>query len=143
MNIPCLQCGKSREIKLNESKENYLKRRPICLECGHIKRIKTLDGHAPNWKGGRTLDSKGYVLIWIEGRGYVKEHRYVWEKHFGKIPKGYIIHHKNENKEDNRIENLECITKKVHDKMNPLIKHLADVRWGNITKEDAKCLAKV
>lgn len=35
---------------------------------------------------------------------------YVWysEEHY--IPNGYVIHHKNHNKQDNRIENLECTT---------------------------------
>jgi hypothetical protein len=43
-------------------------------------------------------------------------HRYVWEKERGKIPKGWDIHHINENKEDNRIENLECLPKAEHTK---------------------------
>jgi hypothetical protein len=42
-------------------------------------------------------DEKGYI---------VQEHRLVWEQKYGKIPKGGVIHHINENKKDNRIENL-------------------------------------
>ena len=33
-------------------------------------------------------------------------HRKIWIENFGEIPKGCIIHHKNGNKKDNRIENL-------------------------------------
>jgi len=41
-------------------------------------------------------------------------HRKIWEEHFGKIPVGYVIHHKNGDKKDNRIENLQCLTIKEH-----------------------------
>lgn len=41
-------------------------------------------------------------------------HRKIWEDKFGKIPEGFIIHHKNGNKRDNRIENLEMISHKEH-----------------------------
>ena len=41
-------------------------------------------------------------------------HRLVWELYKGKIPEGYIIHHINGNKLDNRIENLACISVKEH-----------------------------
>jgi hypothetical protein len=41
-------------------------------------------------------------------------HRYVWENEKGKIPPGWDIHHINENKADNRIENLECLPKSEH-----------------------------
>ena len=47
-----------------------------------------------------------YVQI-RDSNGYIKlEHRIIWEKHYGKIPIGAIIHHINGNKKDNRIENL-------------------------------------
>ena len=39
---------------------------------------------------------------------------YIWEQHNGKIPEGYCIHHKNLDSTDDRIENLECITKLAH-----------------------------
>ena len=44
-------------------------------------------------------------------------HRIVWENHRGSIPKGYDIHHKNHNKTDNQIENLELYTKSEHAKL--------------------------
>ena len=36
-------------------------------------------------------------------------HRQIWEQHKGEIPKGYLIHHLNGSKLDNRLENLAAI----------------------------------
>lgn len=41
-------------------------------------------------------------------------HRYVWEYHYGEIPKGYHIHHKDHDKSNNDISNLECISPSNH-----------------------------
>lgn len=60
-----------------------------------------------------TICKNGYRLITINNRR-VYEHRLVWEQHYGEIPKGYHIHHKNGNKLDNSIENLELINAKEH-----------------------------
>lgn len=36
-------------------------------------------------------------------------HRAVWEYHYGKIPNGYHIHHKDEDRTNNDISNLELV----------------------------------
>lgn len=41
-------------------------------------------------------------------------HCYVWRKANGMIPNGFAIHHKDENKNNNEIENLECISASAH-----------------------------
>lgn len=42
-------------------------------------------------------------------------HRYVWAFHNKKeIPEGYDVHHKNRDRADNRIENLELMRKDEH-----------------------------
>jgi hypothetical protein len=48
------------------------------------------------------------------------EHRRIWEKHYGQIEKGYVIHHKDFDKKNNSIENLECLTKKEHGEKHKL-----------------------
>lgn len=70
------------------------------------------EGH-PEWKGGRLIDKSGYVLVYAPdnpmARGkYVLEHRLVMSNHIGRIlHKHEVVHHKNDCKTDNRIENLE------------------------------------
>lgn len=41
-------------------------------------------------------------------------HRTVWQYHNGAIPKGYHVHHKDENKSNNSIENLELVKAEEH-----------------------------
>lgn len=50
-----------------------------------------------------------YSLTWGSRRSM---HCYVWEFYNGPIPAGYDIHHKNKDVSDNRIENLELLTKR-------------------------------
>jgi hypothetical protein len=73
-----------------------------------------------NWQGGRAKHSAGYVLVLLpmhprsSSNGYVYEHIIIWENHYGKIPEGYQIHHKNGIKNDNRIENLQLVSYLEH-----------------------------
>lgn len=41
-------------------------------------------------------------------------HRAVWESYHGDIPKGWHVHHKDENKSNNEIENLEILSGSSH-----------------------------
>ena len=47
-------------------------------------------------------------------------HRYVWAFYNGEIPKGYHIHHKDHDKSNNQIENLEAMTYNKHISMHGL-----------------------
>jgi hypothetical protein len=68
----------------------------------------------PNWKGGRRIESSGYIEIYNPGHPkarnnrYIKEHRLVMEKSLGRyLTKDESVHHINGNKTDNDISNLE------------------------------------
>jgi hypothetical protein len=45
-------------------------------------------------------------------------HRAIWIKENGPIPKGYVIHHINGDKKENRIENLEMMTFTRHNNIH-------------------------
>jgi hypothetical protein len=66
------------------------------------------------WKGGRIVDSDGYVLLKAPDHpdsnhlGYVREHRLVMEQKIGRrLSRSEVVHHLNSNKQDNRPENLD------------------------------------
>lgn len=63
--------------------------------------------------------NSGYYLgnVKVPGRNRrypMRAHVYVWISHNGEIPKGYQVHHKDENKANNDISNLELLSTEDH-----------------------------
>ena len=69
-----------------------------------------------------TYKPVGYERIVKDGRVQIKcedgkfryRARVVWAKKHGPIPRGILIHHKNENPHDDRIANLQAVTRAEH-----------------------------
>ena len=52
----------------------------------------------------------------------ILEHHLVWWEHTSQVvPEGYVVHHKNENRADNRFENLELLSDSAHTRLHHLL----------------------
>lgn len=78
----------------------------------------------PLFNGGKTKDANGYVVLSSKIHGENagrREHRVVMEAHLGRsLSISEIVHHKNGIKSDNRIENLEVMGRKEHNRQHAL-----------------------
>lgn len=91
----------------------------------------TKDGRIYSERSGKFLNlnncSKGYAKCNLYKKDgtfkNVRIHRVIWETFNGPIPDGYEINHKNEIRNDNRLENLELLT------------HKENLNYGNHNKK--------
>lgn len=63
------------------------------------------------------LDRKGYPCIWLQNRS-VKVHIFVWERANGPKPQGYDIHHKDYDKSNYALDNLELLSHSDHQRIH-------------------------
>jgi hypothetical protein len=68
------------------------------------------------------LDKDGYHRVWlgeVDGvKCYDVKHRMVWREHYGEIPPRKHVHHKDGDKLNNHINNLELIDPTPHARMH-------------------------
>ena len=132
---PCPACGVSRWIMKNTQGN------PMCKDCGNKYKIsKYIGDKSSRWNGGKIVSGYGYMYVrtypdspfysMVNNLGYIAEHRLVMAQHLGRpLERWEIVHHKHtqfpagtvENKQDNRIENLELVSSKAtHDAVTAL-----------------------
>lgn len=70
----------------------------------------------PTPKG--TVTPHGYRRFRCKDRKLRFEHVMVWESHFGTVPPGMELHHMNGNKLDNRISNLQLVSRLEHKRIH-------------------------
>lgn len=106
INLECLTCKKKIEIQICRLK--------TFKYCSKKCMTKASFGHRPyNYKGGRMIH-KGYIYLLRKDHpksdrdGYVLEHRIIMEKKIKRYLKSEeIVHHKDSNRNNNNIKNLE------------------------------------
>lgn len=98
--------------------------------------------HSGSWKGGRTVDTDGYVLIFSPDHpdanrgGYVREHRLVMEGLLGRrLTRREVVDHRNGNRSDNRPENLRLYACNAD--------HLRETLKGRVPKWTPEGLARI
>ena len=75
---------------------------------------------------GGWLTSQGYRAIMVNNVE-VREHRYIMEQHLSrKLRTDEIIHHINEIRDDNRLENLQIVSRSGHIKIHHCGKYVSD-----------------
>ncbi|RLI55074.1 MAG: hypothetical protein DRP09_10970 [Candidatus Thorarchaeota archaeon] len=123
--IKCPICKEKRWVDKYAFKKMKTKQCGSCTARLLLEKHRKENERGPGWRGGRSKTKQGYIRIWIEkedeyiemaGRdGRALEHRLVMAKHVGRLLKrNEIIHHKDGNRANNKIENLELLTRKNH-----------------------------
>ena len=90
----------------------------------------------PRWKNGRMITSHGYVAVKVpedhhlrQAHGYAYEHDLVAEEKLGRrLQPGEVAHHLNGDKQDNRPENIEVMSKADHGREHVHALHEANRR---------------
>jgi len=112
----CIKCGKIRWGKLNSI-------RPHCRECWKKYIRFKIGQRASNWKGGRRITKKGYVIVNITDKnqffgmagnlsksgktGEIYEHRLLMAQYLDRpLSSSEEVHHWDENKANNSMDNL-------------------------------------
>lgn len=119
----CIICGHQREVPPSKQFRKYCS--VACFSVA-MKRYN-VGGIARrgkgNWKNSKRERkvSGGYVFIYVpkypkaNPEGYYPEHRLIMERSIGRLlSNDEIVHHINQNRGDNRIENLELQTMSKH-----------------------------
>lgn len=88
------------------------------------------------YPNSKTLAARYYFRPSIRDiqNGYDSLHRELWKDWFGKIPKGYVIHHKDENPLNNKLRNFELKKIGSHSSEHNIKK------WSKKSKADKKKL---
>lgn len=100
---------------------NMFIKRGVKIRTKHEATSLVFNKRNPNWGLGRKKVAEGYIEVWAPNhpkankKGYIREHILVWEKAHGDLALGYVIHHLNGIKDDNRLKNLTPLPKRIHD----------------------------
>lgn len=86
------------------------------------------------WNAGKLRSSHGYVLVRVgighplaDSKGLAYEHRVVWAASGRRMPGAdETIHHVNGDKTDNRLTNLEIVTRREHSRLHAQARRRAD-----------------
>lgn len=127
----CGECGKEEWIfRCNAFKENVT---GLCRHCSSVLSVEKMNlirttakgTQCGRYKKGYYISHNGYRYVSLHSehplrsmagsKRSVGQHRLIMAEHLGRILSRHeIVHHKNGDKEDNRLENLEILNRAKH-----------------------------
>ena len=72
---------------------------------GNLYKLTLWDKHPSGYLNAGLYNKPG-----AKNKKYFRAHRLVWQVFMGNIPEGMEVDHKNNNKKDNRLSNLQLLT---------------------------------
>ncbi len=93
-----------------------------CTQTCANNAIKKFGEEQNRYKGYKCHTKQGYILVRVSAKPYryTPEHRYLIEQMLGReLNANEVVHHINHDKKDNRIANLQLLTRKEHIKVHP------------------------
>lgn len=115
-----IECGSTPEAK---------KRRLLSwIANGNREKAAAIKGPLHRDFAGK-LYRGGYLYVWTADRGYIAKHRLVMERHLGRhLSESEIVHHKDRNRLNNRIRNLELMDRASH-----MLEHFEEISMNRVT----------
>lgn len=125
--LECPHCHKRRWVTMSSMKGQYKRfqaasfKRP-CASCSTPNKPKPI-GFRQKWGGYIVIKlNPSSPYFSMSNGGWITEHRLVMAEHLGRCLKSWeIVHHRNGNGQDNRIENLEIMERLPHRQFHLLL----------------------
>ena len=145
------ECGKEISIKSTRCKSCSNRNRKGTYKLNHNFKGRKLNvdwsgKNNHNWKGGK-LNQNGYIWIYIPSHpfhnklGYVQEHRLIMEKEINRyLNLNEIVNHKDGNRSNNNINNLELTNQSKHMKNHFKNGECSAEFYNNVNGGIGKCL---
>ncbi len=137
-------CGKIRNYNIKHI--NQTKKHGLCQKCAG-KMFRKLKESNSSWKGGVIKTNYIFVRIEIDNsffnmvsdhknfktHGYILEHRLVMAQSLNRpLEKWEHVHHINQNKHDNKIENLQLVTPDKHSSITAMEREIMKLKAENL-----------